>query len=488
MPTEEFLKNLFKQRNLSDAEAEVVFRALKDISIEAIALELNISPNAVRKRLGEVYDKFDVFGRGPGKLAKLQQILLSQHQAQSNRKMLIWWSGSDGKNLAESLKYTIFSYPQLETKVCTVDPIVSKVWRAEIEQSLENVDIVIGCLTPGSSQNLWVNYAAGFLEGQICSQLIRSQLIRFGESLSDPLTHLSSINGANQEELARLLQEITSSSAEEAKEWVKFKFPQLNKEIKQQPLQATPFEGDKLSEAIESIKNTENYLKANKYILENVCFELIILNSFTETRNQLLAVNSDYYIPAVLYPQRLIYLQREYSARVMALALVDHQEQFWSEAVGREILDTVDPMSTRVFVFTRPEDFDRNFEMLLEHAGKYNVFVMNYKMLARKFQGFVRDFSVFEVYNSKVLAEYVEQSDKNELKNIRFSADAEEVTKHEAKITEIAKSEVAVPMRKELETIISRAQQIKISGFEALQKLTQIQEEVRVSLRKKVFL
>ena len=81
------------------------------------------------------------------------------------------------------------------------------------------------------------------MEGQICSQLIRNQLIRFGESFSGPLTHLSSINGANQEELARLLQEITSSSAEEAKEWVKFKFPQLNKEIKQQPLQATPFEG-----------------------------------------------------------------------------------------------------------------------------------------------------------------------------------------------------------------------------------------------------
>lgn len=482
MLTEEFLKNLFKQRNLSDAEAEVVFRALKDISIEAIALELNISPNAVRKRLGEVYDKLGVFGRGPGKLAKLQQMLLSQYQAQSSQKVLIWWSGSDGKHLAESLKNTILSYPQLETKVCTLDPIVSKAWRAEIEQSLENVDIVIGCLTPDSEQNLWVNYAAGFLAGQI-----RNQLVRFGESLSGALTHLSSIDGTNQEELARLLQEITNSSPNEAKEWVKFKFPQLNKEIKQLPLQPTPFERDKLGEAIESIKKTENYLKANKYIIENVCFELIILNSFTETHNQLLAVNSDYFIPAVLYPQRLIYLQRECSARVMALALVDHQEQFWSEAVGREILDTADPKSIRVFVFTRPEDFDRNFEMLLEHAGKYNVFVMNYKMLARKFQGFVRDFSVIEVSNSRVLAEYVEPSDKNKLKNVRFSAEYEEVTKHEAKITEIVKSEVTVPMTEALREIIHRAQQIQISDFEALQKLTQIQEEVRASLRKKVF-
>jgi DNA-binding CsgD family transcriptional regulator len=482
MLTEEFLKNLFKQRNLSDAEAEVVFLALKDISIERIADQLNISANAVRKRLGEVYDKLGVSGRGPGKLAKLQQMLLSLYQAQSSRKLLIWWSGSDGKHLAKSLKDTIFSYPQLETKVCTVDPIVSKAWRAEIEQSLKNVDIVIGCLTSASSQNLWVNYAAGFLAGQI-----PSQLIHFGESLSGPLTHLPSINGAYQEELARLLQEITGSSAKEAKEWVKFKFPKLNEEIKQQPLQTTPFEEDKLGEAIESIKQTEDYLKANKYIFENVCFELIILNSFIETRNQLLAVNSDYYIPAVLYPQRLIYLQREYSARVTALALVDHQEQFWPEAVGREILDTVEPMSTRVFVFTRAEDFDRNFEMLLEHTSKYNVFVMSYKTLARDFQGFVKDFSLIEVYNSKVLAEYVEESSKPQLKNIRFSADFEEVTKHEVKIMEIIKSEVAIPMRKELETIIHRVQQIKISDFEGLQKLTQIQQEVRISLRKKVF-
>ncbi len=482
MFTEQFLKDLFKQRSLSDAEAEVVFRALKDSSIEEIAIELNISPNAVRKRLGEVYDKLGISGRGPGKLAKLQQMLLSQYQAQSSQKVLIWWSGNHGKHIAESFKNTILSYPQLETTVCTLDPVVSKAWRTEIEQSLETVDIAIGCLTLGSSQNLWVNYAAGFLAGQI-----RTQLVRFGESLSGPLMHLPSIDGINPEELAKLLQKITGNETNEAKEWVEFKFPQLFKEIQQLPSQSISTEGDKLVEAIESIKQAENYLKANKYVLENICFELIILNSVTETRNQLLAVNSDYFIPAVLYPQRLISLQREWKARVTALALVDHQEQFWSEAVGREILETADTESTRVFVFTRPEDFDRNFEMLLEHAGKYNVFVMNYKMLARNFQGFVKDFSVIEVSNSKVLAEYTESSDKNQLKNIRFSADAQEVAKHEAKIMEILKSDVTSPMKEALREIIQRAQQIKISDFEALQKLTAIQEEVRSSLRKQVF-
>jgi DNA-binding CsgD family transcriptional regulator len=218
MVTEEFLKGLFEQRSLSVAEIEVVSLALKDISIEAIANDLAISTNAVRKRLGEAYDKLDVPGRGPGKLAKLQQMVLSQYQAQSSNKVLIWWSGDDGKHLAESLKNTILSYPQLETQVCTVDPILSKAWRSEVEQNLVNVDIAIGCLTPGSSQNPWVNFAAGFLSGKI-----DNKLVRFGENLSGPLTCQPSIDGTVLEELAKLLENITGSSTNAAKEWVEFK-------------------------------------------------------------------------------------------------------------------------------------------------------------------------------------------------------------------------------------------------------------------------
>lgn len=239
MPTEQFLKDFLKKYNLSDAESEAVSLVLEEKSIQEISLKLSVSENAVRKRLGEVYEKLGISGRGPGKLIKLQQML----SLQNNRRVLIWWSGSDGEHLAESLKNTIFSYQQLETKVCTLDSRISKAWRAEIEQSLDNVDIAIGCLTPGLSQKPWVNYAAGFLTGRV-----RNQLILFGENLSDPLTHLSSIDGTNKEELARLLQEITHSEINEAREWVKFKFPQLNKEIEQTELQPALFDGDKIEQ------------------------------------------------------------------------------------------------------------------------------------------------------------------------------------------------------------------------------------------------
>jgi DNA-binding CsgD family transcriptional regulator len=364
MLTEEFLKDLSKQHYLSDSEADVLSRTLKDMSIDAIAADLSITQNAVRKRLGEVYDKLGVSGRGPGKLAKLQQILSAHHQAQERKQVLIWWSGLDGKRIAETLKNTIFSYPQLETKVCSIDPVVSKAWRTEVELNLKNLDIAIGCLTPGSSQNLGVNYAAGFLTAQTG---IRSQLIRFGESLNEPLIHLSSIDGTKLEELARLLQEVKNININEAQKWVEFNFPKLDEEIGKKSSYPVENNQAKLVQTIDSIKSAGNYLKANQYVIKNICFQQIILNSVTEIHNQLLAVDSDYYIPGVLYPQRLISLQR-LDARVIAIALVGHQEHFWSGAVAREIVNTAHQENTRVFVFTKPEDFDRNFEMLLEHT------------------------------------------------------------------------------------------------------------------------
>ncbi|MBD2770689.1 LuxR C-terminal-related transcriptional regulator [Iningainema tapete] len=482
MVTKEFLKGLFQARNLSEAEAEVVFRALEEKSIEAIAKELKISANAVRKRLGEAYDKLGVPGRGPGKLAKLQQIISSQYQTQTIQRVLIWWSGNDGKQLADGLKNTILSYPQLETRVCTLDPVAGKAWQQEVEQSLKKADFTIGCLTSSMSENPWVNFAAGFLAGRL-----NNRVVRLGEKLRGVLAQSSSIDGTSQQELEKLLQEITNSEQQKAKEWVEFKFTQWQKELACVPKEPISSNDDGISRALDSIKETENCLKANQYVRENVCFELIILNSVTEIRHQLLGVNSDYRIPAVLYPQRLIQMQREWKARVTALALVDHQEQFWPEAVGREILDTADPESTRVFVFTRPEDFDRNFEMLLEHASKYNVFAMSYKVLASNYDRFVKDFSVIEVSNSEVLAEYIEPDAKSQAKIIRFGADTTEVKVHKDKIKEIINSKDTIPIEKKLREIILRAQQIKISNFEALRTLNQIQEEIRTNLRKQLF-
>lgn len=76
---EKFLLYIAKQHGVSDTELEVLSAALQGEAMSAIANRLGIRPEAARKRLGEVYKKFSIPGAGPGKLAKLQQILVNQH-------------------------------------------------------------------------------------------------------------------------------------------------------------------------------------------------------------------------------------------------------------------------------------------------------------------------------------------------------------------------------------------------------------------------
>ncbi|MGF2039247.1 MAG: NB-ARC domain-containing protein [Nostoc sp. CmiVER01] len=77
----EFILALAQERSVSSSELEVLLYAVQDKSPNAIAEELGISAEAVRKRLSEVYKKFNVSGGGPGKLTKLQQVIDSEYRA-----------------------------------------------------------------------------------------------------------------------------------------------------------------------------------------------------------------------------------------------------------------------------------------------------------------------------------------------------------------------------------------------------------------------
>lgn len=82
MISQDFLKATAHERGLSKSEQEVLHLAMEGMSTSAIAQKLNISGDAVRKRLSEVYQKFEIPGRGPVKLTKLQQLLVNQYQKQ----------------------------------------------------------------------------------------------------------------------------------------------------------------------------------------------------------------------------------------------------------------------------------------------------------------------------------------------------------------------------------------------------------------------
>jgi len=77
---QDFLKAVTAEHSVSGSELEVLSHALAGETITEIATNLEIRPEAVRKRLGEVYKKFHIAGAGPGKMAKLQQILVTQYQ------------------------------------------------------------------------------------------------------------------------------------------------------------------------------------------------------------------------------------------------------------------------------------------------------------------------------------------------------------------------------------------------------------------------
>ncbi len=75
---EELLIPIAKARQVSDKELEALKLALKKSGGDSIANQLGISKAAARKRLGEVYKKFDIQGSGPGKLAFLENKLREQ--------------------------------------------------------------------------------------------------------------------------------------------------------------------------------------------------------------------------------------------------------------------------------------------------------------------------------------------------------------------------------------------------------------------------
>ncbi|WP_335159658.1 NB-ARC domain-containing protein [Nostoc sp.] len=77
---ESFLRTVTVEHNVSEAEVSALLLALAGQTAESIATTLEISAAAVRKRLGSVYQKFDIAGSTPGKLEVIRSILQERYQ------------------------------------------------------------------------------------------------------------------------------------------------------------------------------------------------------------------------------------------------------------------------------------------------------------------------------------------------------------------------------------------------------------------------
>lgn len=81
MIPQNFLVQIAETIGISDNELAVLQYAIQGDSLKTISSQLgSVSKEAVQKRMGEVYRKFNILGKGPGKLAKLQQKLIQKYQ------------------------------------------------------------------------------------------------------------------------------------------------------------------------------------------------------------------------------------------------------------------------------------------------------------------------------------------------------------------------------------------------------------------------
>lgn len=81
---QKFIQVIASEYSISRAEQEALTLAAEGCDIGAIAQKLGVHPNSIRQRFSQLYQKFEIEGKGPVKFSKLQQLILSLYQQSSN--------------------------------------------------------------------------------------------------------------------------------------------------------------------------------------------------------------------------------------------------------------------------------------------------------------------------------------------------------------------------------------------------------------------
>ncbi|NEP14491.1 MAG: GAF domain-containing protein [Symploca sp. SIO2C1] len=447
---QDLLRELVVEEGLSDAELEALSLALDGKSPTEIKELLKIkSENAVQKKLGKIYAKFRISGKGPGKLPKLQKILTDRFQAkQGKKKVLISWYGSTGKFQAEGLK-DILAHPQVEALLLDTDMSSGSVWFAEIEKALEGLDFGVICLPKGCSAHPEVNSATGYLFAKL--QYFR--LVHFSqEELTKSLLPFPKVDGTKEDDLAKLLNEIIGGELQEAKDWVNFKVSSSDRWEKVQEQEQSV--ADKSPNSSLILNAGLEIVKDNKCFHTNQIFQYLIINRLNNIDNQLEKVGSNgqaYSMPFELYPRYLTFLQQELTPSVKSVAIIENAESFWGNEEGDEVAKTANYDSERLFVFPDLASFKQSTKFLLEHASCYKVFVTTldkYLPLAAEFssrgeltqwQGNhfalpTKEYAIIQTSDEhRLLAWYHEDNSKSprNKKVIQFSAKPEEINLYE---------------------------------------------------------
>jgi hypothetical protein len=448
---QDFLIKTAKDRRLTSGEQSVFLHVMAEKSIQEIASLLTIDGNgnevtvaAVRQRLKAIYKKFlgETVEQGPGKLVKLHRMIVGLQTEQTlkmRRRLVHVIYFNESKNFATWLKSTVLCHDNLEVKN------IEYSYFPEEDQNtkfLGNSDFILVCLADKSS------FSRFFEIGLLLGRYPDSQLLKFSFSKSIHLSFITDnlpievIDATEREMIQELLTKMLNDS-DRAKKWIASGWERWKPELDRI---SNTISKDDIDREIQPLKDDLEILKKNPLIINNQCFRQILIESFGMINRQFVE-NNKYCVPAVLYPNYILHLQKktEVETIVKAIApirLSEHswqREYFWNERLNEEIRDSSHQDSYRIFVFSTELDLKRYFDTIFSHANKYNVYLMSMRKLETGFpQKFWKDFSIIEMKNSgKIMAEYEGEGTE---KKICFIASENKIREHEKILDKIKRT------------------------------------------------
>lgn len=484
----ETLQDLVLEEGISETELQVLSLALDGKSPSEIKMILNSSSeNAVQKKLARIYAKFRISGAGPGKLPKLQKILIDRLQArQGKKRVLLCFAGSYESQQREGI-HSIFRHPQVETLLLDTEITANSPWLDQATQSLKGADFCILCLTREFLEGAYGSFAVGFLIGQ--SQNL--QLLSFSQALLlHAPSHLRLIDGTHPEELAQLLGKMIGDH-QDAADWVNFK---LSTSHWLETLDRSPpppdHENDLSYQLV--VDAGMRLIETNSCVEQNRIFKKLITEVLINIGKQIEAVGSNgqvFAIPIELYPRYLVTLQRYFQLKVKAIAVMQSVETFWGADEGDEIGETANSASERLFVFPDEASFNKSTSFLLKHALHYKVYVTTwetYEPLAAEYsiRGQLtqwkdpdpslptREYAVIKTpEGDRLLAWYDQDTSKNNRSNrfINFSAIQEQATLYEDAFDRLVKAQGVFQFQPDSstsqDTVIEKLDQLKDGLF-----------------------
>jgi len=365
-------------------------------------------------------------------------------------QVFIGWSGGMGKNIAESLAKTLLSVPGVRPWVSGLNIESGKQWLRVLEETLQNADQAIICVTPNTLGAPWLNFEAGIAYGR----LKRIFVLTVGETIppNHPFSTIQVLNGRKLNDVKKLMRALLPDNESFADDWTAQKGQLWIAECDAILGKSDAFLP--ITTLLQSIQVATRELESNAGIFANPLFHFVVKQSLNAIAVQLNGVVSEYSVSSELYPEYLAAMQQKFKPTVKALALVEQEEFFWRGQLGKTVLDTISSKaSQRIFALSNSRQCIDFMPTLLQHAHKYHVRVIPLAVLMKEQPRFSHDFSIIDAKGEKLLATYIDQGPHR--RNIQFSMDATSLAEHEEAYDIITEMAVRVEDRKYTESEIT---------------------------------